>query len=73
MDSLAATVGEQLGRLDPDAIVRLQIKGPCSARAQAMLSAPALRDLAPRTMNISLAFDPSLWRRAQGGNRPDRG
>ena len=38
--------------LPPDSIVKLKVHGKISEEAMAVFSAPALRDLAPDTMNI---------------------
>jgi hypothetical protein len=44
-----------LAALDPDSVVRVQLHGPYSARAREALSAAQLRELAPPSMNVSLA------------------
>jgi DNA repair exonuclease SbcCD nuclease subunit len=46
---------EKLKGLDPDAIVRIQLRGPNAERVRELLSANALRELAPATMNIDLS------------------
>lgn len=48
-------IGDQLVALDPDSIVRIQLRGANVEELQASISAGALRAIAPPTMNISLA------------------
>jgi exonuclease SbcD len=43
--------------LDPDAVVRIRVRGPVAAPLRPILAAPAVRALAPVTMNITLAYD----------------
>jgi DNA repair exonuclease SbcCD nuclease subunit len=44
----------ELSKVDPDAIVRLRIRGEVSGETAKILSAPILREIAPATMNISI-------------------
>jgi exonuclease SbcD len=46
-----------LTSLDPDAVVRIRVRGPVPAPLRPILAAPAVRALAPATMNITLAYD----------------
>ena len=64
-ESLAEHLRKRIQVLDPDAIVRVQVRGDGSGEAQQALSAAFLRTLAPPSMNISLAID-----RAQFTRRP---
>jgi DNA repair exonuclease SbcCD nuclease subunit len=52
--SLRAHLHQRLSELDPDSVVRVQIRGGALTAHEA-LRAPALRQLAPKTMNVSLA------------------
>jgi DNA repair exonuclease SbcCD nuclease subunit len=52
---LRAQIGGELRQLDPDSVVRLVLQGPKAEAAGQVLSAALLRELAPPTMNISLA------------------
>jgi hypothetical protein len=54
-ESLAEHLRGQLAALDPECVVRVQLSGPYSARAGEALSAAQLRELAPPSMNVSLA------------------
>ncbi len=54
-ESLTEHLRRQLAALDPDSVVRVQLRGPYSARAREALSAAQLRELAPPSMNVSLA------------------
>jgi exonuclease SbcD len=47
---------QSLAKLDPDSVVRLQVKGVIPTSCRQVLSAPYLRNLAPASMNISLAI-----------------
>jgi exonuclease SbcD len=47
----------KLQDLDPDSVIRVQIRGPYANEALATFSAPRLRELAPPSMNISLAVE----------------
>lgn len=64
--SLTDHLAGQLAALDPNAVVRLQLNGPNSARAREVLTAAYLRELAPPSMNISLAPDRRRSRRESG-------
>lgn len=67
----------RLRSLDPDSIVRVQLRGPGADRASEMLSAASLRALAPPSMNISLAINhparKSVTRKAMGRSRDGGG
>jgi DNA repair exonuclease SbcCD nuclease subunit len=52
---LRAHLAGELRQLDPDSVVRLGLRGPQAEGARQVLSAALLRELAPPTMNISLA------------------
>jgi DNA repair exonuclease SbcCD nuclease subunit len=54
---LAARIRKELSRGDPDAIVRIQIRGRISDDGREVLRAASLRSLAPPSMNVSLSFD----------------
>ena len=51
---LARRLRRRLAALDPDAVVRLDVRGPLGPRAEETLAASSLRSLAPATMTISL-------------------
>jgi exonuclease SbcD len=53
--SLTKQLEQHIRRLDPDAVVRIQVNGPLSPTDEQVLSAANLRSLAPDTMNVSLA------------------
>jgi hypothetical protein len=53
--SLLNHLRARLAALDPDAVVRVQLRGPGSDKARKFLSAALLRDLALLSMNINLA------------------
>ena len=53
--SLVGQLASRLRELDPDSVVRVQLRGPNAASAVQSLSAACLRDLAPPTMNVALA------------------
>jgi exonuclease SbcD len=67
-ESLTEHLRKRLLALDPDAVVRVQLKGSDSVRARETLSATHLRELAPPSMNISPAPVRSEFR-----GRPRRG
>jgi DNA repair exonuclease SbcCD nuclease subunit len=52
---LVDQLASRLRDLDPDSVVRVQLRGPDAADALQSLSAARLRDLAPPTMNVALA------------------
>jgi DNA repair exonuclease SbcCD nuclease subunit len=54
-ESLTEHLRRQLAALDPDSVVRVHFRGPNSAQAREALSAAQLRELAPPSMNVSLA------------------
>ena len=53
--TLVGLLASRLRELDPDSVVRVQLRGPNAAESLQSLSAACLRDLAPPTMNIALA------------------
>lgn len=55
--SLMDHLRRQLSALDPNSVVRLQIRGAHATEVREILSAAILRQLAPPSMNISLAPD----------------
>ena len=65
-ESLITGLRDRLQGLDPEAVVRVQLRGPGSDDARHLLTAAFLRALAPPTMNIQLAFDRTQFR---GKNR----
>jgi exonuclease SbcD len=69
--SLAGRLRRQLAGLDPDSVVRIQIRGCGSAEARKIFSAPYLRELAPPSMNISLAPDRIQSRRTREQKDPN--
>jgi exonuclease SbcD len=60
--ALSNHLKDRLSTLDPDAIVRVQLQGRGADEARKVLSATRLRELAPPTMNISLARDQGQYR-----------
>ncbi len=58
--TVAALLASRICQLDPDSVVRIQLRGPYAAASLQSLNASFLRDLAPPTMNIALA--PSSFR-----------
>jgi exonuclease SbcD len=54
-EALVRHLASRLEALDPDSVVRVQLHGPHAEQARSFLSAADLRDLAPSSMNISLA------------------
>lgn len=56
--ALRARLVEELKQLDPDAVVRVQLRGPDAEPANHLLTASELRDLAPPSMNIDLGHSP---------------
>jgi DNA repair exonuclease SbcCD nuclease subunit len=54
-DGLETWLKAQIAALDPDSVVRVQVKGPGSEEALRLISAAYLRELAPPSMNIALA------------------
>jgi DNA repair exonuclease SbcCD nuclease subunit len=55
--SLTDHLRRRLSALDPNSVVRLQIRGAHATEVRAILSAAILRELAPPSMNIWLAPD----------------
>ena len=70
-DVLTDLVRQRLRPLDPDSVVRVQLRGPHSQWARDTLSATMLRELAPHTMNITLAIDRAVFVNRRG--EPSRG
>jgi len=58
--TVAGLLASRLCQLDPDSIVRVQLRGPYAAASLQSLNAALLRELAPPTMNIAIA--PSSFR-----------
>jgi DNA repair exonuclease SbcCD nuclease subunit len=56
----------ELSALDPDAVVRIRLAGPNAGEARSTLTAATLRELAPPTMNVTVAPDRAAFRRARG-------
>jgi DNA repair exonuclease SbcCD nuclease subunit len=52
--SLTDFLREQLAELDPNSVVRIELRGPGVSDAQRVLNAALLRELAPASMNITL-------------------
>ncbi len=76
-ESLSRRLREQLSALDPDAIVKVRLRGDVSGDARSFVTAGRLRGLAPPTMNVSLVLDRRRAGRYSGrardaGGRPDR-
>lgn len=65
-ESVADHLTRQLATLDPDSVVRVQLRGTDASYARQVLSAARLRELAPPSMNISLARDRTLISRDSG-------
>jgi exonuclease SbcD len=69
-ESVTEHLRKRLSALDPDAVVRVQVRGAELAEAGRALSAARLRELAPPSMNVSLAPDRERMRReGRRGNR----
>ena len=62
---LAARLRRLLGGLDPDAVVRLRLRGEPRGSARELLRAAAVRALAPETMTVTI-------RRRMAGSPADR-
>jgi hypothetical protein len=60
---------EELRLLDPDAVVRVQLRGPDAEQVNHMLSASDLRELAPASMNIDLSH-PARPQPSRSPSRP---
>jgi exonuclease SbcD len=54
-EALGTWLRAQIAALDPDSVVRVLVEGPGSEEALELMSAAYLRELAPLSMNISLA------------------
>jgi DNA repair exonuclease SbcCD nuclease subunit len=65
-ETLADHLRRRLSEMDPDAIVRVQLRGRGAEAARAALTAARLRALAPPTMNITL---PPERRERESGRR----
>ena len=59
---LVAALRSRFAALDPQSVVRLDLEGEPEPGAEALLTAPALRRLAPPSMNVDLARP--AWREA---------
>jgi exonuclease SbcD len=66
-EGLHQALREHLAALDPDAVVRIRVRGPVPGHLRPILAAPAVRALAPSTMNVTLAYDRPFS--APGGSR----
>jgi DNA repair exonuclease SbcCD nuclease subunit len=67
-ESLVEHLKKEIQALDPDAVVRVQLKGADGGEVREAVSAARLREMAPPSMNIWLAaegFAPQRTRRAQ--------
>ncbi len=53
--TIAGLLASRLSLLDPDSVVRVQLRGPYAAASLQSLNAALLRELAPPTMNIAVA------------------
>jgi DNA repair exonuclease SbcCD nuclease subunit len=62
---LRTTVAGLLGRLPPDAVVRLRVLGEPTEAARRSLRADSLRSLAPASMNVSVSWRPGPVRQAR--------
>jgi len=69
--SLRELLRRRLQPLDPDAVVRVQLRGSHAKWARDTLSAALLRELAPPSMNITFAIDRAAFEKRRGG--PSRG
>ena len=49
-------LARKLGEVDPDSVVRLRIMGADGSGAREMLKAARIREIAPKSMNISMQF-----------------
>ena len=67
-ETLTDHLSRQLSALDPEAVVRVQLRGSAAWETHEILSAAHLRALAPPTMNVSLAYH----RMQAGSNRGSR-
>ena len=56
-ESLVQHLHKRLAALDPDAIVRVRLEGPPEWEVREIIGAAVLRQLAPETMNISMALE----------------
>lgn len=55
-EKLRVLLRQRLSKLDPDSVVRIQVEGDIPGSCRPVLSAAYLRDLAPSSMNISMAI-----------------
>jgi hypothetical protein len=55
----------ELSSLDPDAVVRIRLGGPHAGAARAALTTATLRELAPPTMNVTVAPDRTVIHRVR--------
>jgi hypothetical protein len=65
---LCSFLKHRLGELHPDAVVRIQLRGPVSPAVRSVVSAPNLRAMAPETMNVTLTV-PSARQGFRRGRR----
>ena len=67
---IEAWIQSHLFKIPPDSIVKLKVHGKVSEEAMAPFSAPALRSLAPATMNISATLVEYTYYRNRRQNNP---
>jgi len=67
---IQAWIQSHLFEIPPDSIVKLKVHGKVSEEALAVFSAPALRALAPETMNISATLVEYTYYRSRRQNIP---
>lgn len=69
-DQIRAWIQSHLLEIPSDSIVKLKVYGRLSEEAMVVFSAPALRALAPETMNISATLVEYLYYRSRRQNMP---
>ncbi len=68
-DQIRSWIQSSLYEMAPDSIVKLKVHGNISKEAMAVFRAPALRSLAPQTMNIdAMIVDYAHYRNRKRGN-----
>lgn len=70
--NLRSVFRELLIRQDPDAVVRFRIIGPLNDELKAVLSARELRQMAPPTMNVTLAIPNRANQSGANKNAPNQ-
>jgi len=53
---LRTQLRQRLSKLDPDSVVRVQVRGELPEACRKVMSAPQLRALVPSSVNISMAI-----------------